>query len=43
MTALTKIYLKKILRGEKELSEVPPHWRDEVESELAKLKKQGEE
>ena len=37
MSALVQIYLKKIRKGEMSLSEVPPHWRDEVERELAKI------
>ena len=37
MTAIVKLYVKKVEKGELLLEDVPPRWRAEVERELEKL------
>lgn len=38
MTALVKLYVKKVDKGELLLDQVPIRWRSEVEEELIKIR-----
>ena len=42
MSAIVQLYLKKVMRGDIQIDQVPSRWRAEVETELVKIEENKE-